>query len=164
MKSLIIVGAVITALMLIHSWWRARVKVRKLNQEHSSKVVLPKYIVGDQLQIRATPATELTAIGMDATIAQLHEEITGVLKNWPVDVVSVRPSERFNGFEYVTTDETRNEQGDLVESVYPEICLSKLVVTDDERAYLEGDTYEQHADEMQKVVDSVINDGYQGGV
>lgn len=161
MKSLIIVGAVITVLLLIHSWWRARVKVRKLNQEHTPKVACPKYKEGDQLQIRATPATELTAIGMDATIAQLHEEITGVLENWPVDVVSVSPSERFSGFEYVTTDETRDEQGDLIESTYPEICLSKLVVTDDERAYLEGDTYEQHADEMKKVVDGIINENKQ---
>lgn len=118
----------------------------------------PRYKQGEQLQIRSTASQELVKIGMNKTVADLHEEITRILENWPVDVVKVVKSKRFWGYEYVTTDETRNSNGDLIESTYPEVCLSPLNITEDELAYLNGDTFDQHAEELRKISESVISD------
>lgn len=132
---------------------RVRIAILKL-----MPLPAPRYKQGNQLQIRSTASQELVKIGMDRKIADLHEEITKILENWPVDVVKVVKSKRFWGYEYVTTDETRNSNGDLIESTYPEVCLSPLNITEDELAYLNGDTFDQHAEELRKISESVISD------
>lgn len=118
----------------------------------------PLYAIGSTMQIVRTSAADLIAIGMDANIAELHENATAHMNGYPVEIVEEgRPSDRFNGYEYQTTDGNFDENFQPVLMLWPEICIEPLVLTQAELNELNGDTYEQHADELKEVVSELLN-------
>lgn len=107
----------------------------------------PVFIVNRPLQVRRCSAWLLMLRGMNPRLAFLHQEITLELgrRKYPVIATTVQRSERFVGWEYITTD------GDQT-MVFPECCLETLVVTAEEVDELDEMAYKQHADDIQGIV------------